>query len=67
MSARYTMLIEEIFALTAQLSTNVIQKAKKDAIKSITREYVEKIADENTALRHHVAKEYIISHVLFDV
>lgn len=61
------MLIEEIFTLTSQLSSNVIQKAKKDAVKSITREYVEKIADEITAIRNHVAKQYIISHVLFDV
>lgn len=61
------MLIEEIFTLTSQLFNKVIQKARMDDLKCITREYVEKIADENKMIKNHIAKEYIISHVLFDV
>ena len=61
------MLIEEIFTLTSQLFKTVTQKAKMDDLKKITKEYVEKIADETIAIKNHVAKQYIISHVLFDV
>ena len=61
------MLIEEIFTLTSQLFNKVTQKAKKDDLKCITREYVEKIADETTTIRNHVARECIINRVLFDV
>jgi hypothetical protein len=61
------MLIEEIFTLTSQLFKSVIQKAKMDDMKKITKEYVERIADETSAIKNHVAKQYIISHVLLDV
>jgi len=61
------MLIEEIFTFASQLFNNVIQKARKDGIQCITREYVEKIADEDKSIKNHVAKECIINHILFDV
>ncbi|HME51145.1 MAG TPA: hypothetical protein VKM55_02900 [Candidatus Lokiarchaeia archaeon] len=61
------MLIEEIFSLTSQLFKTVIQKAKKENVTKISKEYVERIADETVAIRNHVAKECIINRVLFDV
>lgn len=64
---RDTMLIEEIFCLTTQLSSTVRQKARLDNTKIITRDYIEKVADDSTAIKDHVAKDIIISRVFFDI
>ena len=61
------MLIDEIFGLTTQLSSTVRLQASLDNTKIITRDYIEKVADESTAIRDHVAKELIVSRVFFDV
>ncbi len=67
LALRDIMLVEEIIYLTAQLSCTVQQKSRLDQNKNITRGYIEQIADENKAIKHHVAREQIIDRVFFDV
>ncbi len=61
------MLIEEVFDLTAQLSCTVQQKSRLDQMKIITRDYIERVADEDNAIKHHIARELIVDRVFFDV
>ncbi len=61
------MLVEEILCLTAQLSCTVQQKSRLDQTKTITRDYIERVADEDKAIKHHIAREQIIDRVFFDV
>jgi hypothetical protein len=61
------MLVDEIFVLTAQLSCTVQQRSRLDHTKTITRDYIEHVADEDKAIKHHIARELIVDHVFFDV
>ncbi len=61
------MLIEEIFGLTAQLSCTVQQRSRLDQTENITRDYIERVADEDTTIKNHVAREVIVDRVFFDV
>jgi hypothetical protein len=64
---RDIMLVDEIFVLTTQLSCTVQQKARLDQPRTITREYIEQVADEDKVIRHHIARELIVDRVYFDV
>ena len=64
---RDIMLVEEIFCLTAQLSCTVQQKSRLDQTKTITREYIERVADEDKAIKYHIARALIVDRVFFDV
>ncbi len=61
------MLIEEIFGLTARLLCTVRQQSRLDRIKNITRDYIERVADDDETIRTHVAREVIVDRVFFDV
>ena len=61
------MLIEEIFGLTTRLSCIVQQRSQLDQIGTITRDYIERVADEDETIRTHVAREVIVDRVFFDV
>ncbi|MBN2153565.1 MAG: hypothetical protein JW839_19070 [Candidatus Lokiarchaeota archaeon] len=61
------MLIQEIFGLTAQLACTVQQRSHLDKTETITREYIERVADDDVAIKNHVARETIVDRVFFDV
>ncbi len=61
------MLIEEIFGLTTRLSCTVKQRSRQDRIGIITRDYIERVANDDEAIRTHVAREVIVDRVFFDV